>query len=131
MQLAQERDKLIVAGRLNATVVQAVRKGEVSLAVKESAQKRHLINSDGYLQGRSYLNGTLDDAQALINKYAGTGESKYTSKGKWTNKEFITADHVIGKVINQDTGEETPTRRFSIHYGKNGAHIVPAKELRL
>ena len=77
---------------------------------------------------RSFLYGTLDDAQQLVNQYSGTGEPKLDRKGNWVHKEHVTVDRVIGEVVDLDTGEATPTHRFAIHYGKRGTHIVPAKE---
>ncbi len=65
-----------------------------------------------------------------MNTYSGTGELKFNAKDEWTNKEFVTSDHVVGMLVDQETGNETETRRFSIHYGKNGTHVVPAKELK-
>ena len=63
----------------------------------------------------------------MVNKYAGTGEIKRDRFGKWTNKEFVSADKNIGVVVDPQTGEEFVTSRFSIHYSKNGTHIVPRK----
>lgn len=79
--------------------------------------------------GKSYLYGSTDDAQALVERYSGTGIPKFDKKGRWVKKEFVTAPDPIGVYVNQDTGEEIQTRRFAIHYGKNGVHIVPAKEI--
>ncbi len=73
----------------------------------------------------------MNEAQELIKKYAGTGELRRDKKGKWTHKEFVTADHIIGYYVPQDGGKPIKTKRFSINYatGKDkGAHIVPAKE---
>ena len=65
-----------------------------------------------------------------IKKYAGKGEIRRDSKGKWTHKEFCTADKIIGYYVPPDGSEPIPTNRFSISYatGKDkGAHIVPVK----
>lgn len=73
----------------------------------------------------------MEEAQKLIKKYAGKGIIKRDGGGKWTHKEFITADKVIGYCVPLDGSDPIPTKRFSINYatGKNkGAHIVPAKE---
>lgn len=92
-------------------------------------QGKHIKGHNNYTDGRSYLTVSMDEAQELIKKYAGTGELRRDASGKWTHKEFVTADRVIG--VHIQNGVETPTHRFSISYatGKNkGAHIVPAKE---
>lgn len=84
---------------------------------------------DRYIEGRSYIFGTLEDAQELVDRYHGTGEVKLTASIEWTHKEFVVADEPIGVWIDNTTGKEYETRRFSIHYGKKGTHIVPAKEV--
>ena len=72
----------------------------------------------------------LNDPPKMVYRstYAGTGKLRRDSKDKWTSKEFIVADKYIGVVIDPVTGEEIKTKRFSIHYAKNGTHIVPRKE---
>lgn len=100
-------------------------------AVLEGRQGKHILGHNNYTEGRSYLTITMDEVQELITKYAGTGTIKRDGSGKWTHKEFITADRVIGYHLTPD-GTKNPTRRFSISYAttgkKKGAHIVPAKE---
>lgn len=90
-------------------------------------QEKHIKGTNGYIVGRSYINGDLNTAQELVNKYHGMGEIKFNSKGEWTKKEFVSVEENIGYVVEQFTGNETETNRFAIHYGKNGTHIVPAK----
>ncbi len=100
--------------------------------LKPGAQGKHILGHNNYTEGRSYLTVSMDEAQELINKYAGTGEIKRDSSGKWTHKEFVTADRVIGYIVPLDGGEPIPTKRFSISYAtgnKKGAHIVPAREV--
>ncbi|WP_258958768.1 polymorphic toxin type 50 domain-containing protein, partial [Bacillus wiedmannii] len=36
----------------------------------------------------------------------------------------------IGKYYDRDTGEYLETTRGMIHYGKDGAHIVPSEPLK-
>lgn len=98
--------------------------------LKPGSQGKHIPGHNNYLAGRGYLTVTMEEAQELIREYAGTGEIRRDARGKWTHKEFVTANRVIGyyKDLN---GESAPTRRFYISYavGKNkGAHIVPVKE---
>lgn len=63
-----------------------------------------------------------------MDKYHGTGDIRLNGQQNWTNKEFVRADKPIGVCVDSDTGEEAEMSRFSIHYGKKGTHIVPAKE---
>lgn len=91
-------------------------------------QRKHIREEGRDIGNRSFLYGTLDDAQKLVDQYSGTGEPKLDGKGNWTHKEFVTADHLIGESVNPETGIATPTHRFAIHYGKRGAHVVPMEE---
>lgn len=50
-----------------------------------------------------------------------------SQSGKWTNKEFVESNSVIGVFIDETTNERHETNYFSIHYGKKGTHIVPRK----
>lgn len=106
-----------------------IRSDDTNKAINKGAQNKHIPSSKGYIKGRSYILGDLDDAQELVNRYSGTGEIKLTAKGEWANKEFVVADGMIGMVVDPETGDATSTKRFSIHYGQKGTHIVPAKEV--
>lgn len=101
---------------------------QTSKKLHRGNQNKHILGSSGYIDGRSYVYGDLDAMQALVNRYSGTGEPKLTRNLEWTHKEFVIADKPIGVVINVETGAKTETRRFAIHYGKKGTHIVPRKE---
>lgn len=95
--------------------------------INKGNQNKHIPESKGYQKGKGYIYGGLDTAEALVRKYSGTGKPKLTKDGEWTHKEFIEADSIIGIYVDMNTGAEMETNRFSIHYGKNGTHIVPAK----
>lgn len=103
--------------------------GSLKLNLNVGNQKKHIRTEKGYTAGRSYIYGTLEDAQKLVDQYSGTGKLKFTSKGTWTSKEFVVADKPVGVYVNPDNGEVFETRRFSIHYSKSGTHIVPRKEI--
>lgn len=103
--------------------------GELPLALNVGNQNKHIPVSKGFIDGRSFIYGGLDEAQALVAQYSGTGEFRLTRAGDWSKKEFITTDRIIGVIVDPVTNEETQTHRFSIHYGKRGTHVVPAKEV--
>lgn len=105
-----------------------IRSSQVNKMIEEGKQGKHILGHKNYKEGRSYLKVSEAEAQQLVDQYAGTGQIKRDSKGRWTNKEFVSADHTIGVVVDAGTGEEMETSRFSIHYSKNGVHIVPRKE---
>jgi len=109
-------------------VQDAIDTGTVSKEINADKQNRHIKGSDGYIEGRSYIKGTVEDAQKLIEELSGTGEPVYKPNGEWNNKEKVTADKVIGVNIDPKTMQETDTAKATIHYSKTGSHIVPRKE---
>lgn len=105
-----------------------IRSSDTTKTLNIGNQRKHIREEGRDIGNRSFLYGTLDDAQKLVDQYSGTGEPKLDGKGNWTHKEFVTADHLIGESVNPETGIATPTHRFAIHYGKRGAHVVPMEE---
>ena len=102
-----------------------IRSDVVDKTINPEKQNRHVLDSGGYVPGRSYLLKGID-AQELVNIYHATGEIRFAkSTGVWKNRETVTTDRDIGITINLITGEETVTNRFTIHYSKTGTHIVP------
>lgn len=116
--------------KLQAEVRAQIRTGQIPSGLNQGNQNKHIPDSPGYLPGRSFIYGNLETAQALIDRYKSTGELKLTRSGNWTHKEFITADTPVGVSVNPETGSASPTRRFAIHYGKRGTHIVPMEETK-
>ena len=111
-----------------AAVRALIRSDQIEKRLNIGHQNKHIRESGMYVPGRSYLYGGKDMAQSLVDRYHGTGEPIFTRAGDWAKKEVVSQDSVIGVNIDVQTGEETETTRFTIHYGKNGTHIVPAKE---
>ena len=109
-------------------VQEAIESGRVSTRVNREKQARHIRDGKAYVKGRSYMYDTIEDVQAFIDKYAGTGEAMLTQSGTWKNKERIDADKIIGKRVNPDTGEETETNKAMIIYSKTGSHAYPRKD---
>ena len=89
--------------------------------VNAGKQGKHIIGNNNYIDGRSVFNGTVDDAQRLVDEFAGAGE--------WigTNKERVNFGKVIGQYIDPATNEAVETTVGIIHYSKTGVHIVPAQ----
>lgn len=95
------------------------------LGIEVGKQGKHILGHNNYIEGRSYLTISLEEAQELINKYAGNGEIKTNSKGEWDRKETIKTDREIGVNVSILDGSENRTNNFKIHYSKKGTHIVP------
>ncbi len=100
---------------------------ETSKTIHEGKQGKHILGHNNYISGRSYLTISQEEAQRLINKYAGTGTIQRDSNGRWSNKEHIICNKEIGMYVNPEAGSAIATNRFTIHYSKDGVHIVPAR----
>ena len=112
---------------------------EEKLSIRAGAQRKHIKGTREYEQHVSVANRrgfqkpsritiSIDEAEELVRKHAGTGKMKTTRDGKWNGTEICAANKVVGFIVRKD-GTEVPTRLFKIHYSKNGTHIVPfAKE---
>lgn len=109
-------------------VEQSISSGKVDKKVNLHKQNRHIKASDEYISGRSYINGTIDDAQRIVDNLSGTGEPVYKPNGEWNNKEKVIADKIIGVDVDPVTGSETKTKSATIHYSKTGSHVVPRKD---
>lgn len=109
-------------------VLEQIRSADTPKSLNTGNQRKHIREEGRDLGNRSFLYGTMEDAQQLVDQYSGTGDPKLDRKGNWTHKEFVTADHLIGESVNPETGVATPTHRFAIHYGKRGTHVVPMEE---
>lgn len=104
-----------------------IKSDKVIKKIESGKQGKHIRGHNNYLEGRSYLTITEKEAQELVNKYAGTGFLQRDRKGIWKHKEIIECDKIIGMNVDLETGRETKTNRFVIHYSKNGVHIVPTR----
>ena len=89
--------------------------------VNNGKQGKHIVGDNNYTEGRSIFEGNVDDAQELVDEFAGTGE--------WIgqNKERVDFGNIIGKYVNPKTRESVDTTVGIIHYSKTGTHIVPAQ----
>nr|DAE02035.1 MAG TPA: minor capsid protein [Siphoviridae sp. ctgEn20] len=109
-------------------VKNAIISGDVSTSINPQKQNRHIKGSSGYIPGRSYIYGGLEDAQKLVNKLSCTGSPVISKSGEWQKKERVSSDSVIGVYINPKTKTESETTKAMIIYSNSGTHIVPRKE---
>ena len=109
-------------------VAKAIESGKVSTTINIDKQNRHIKGNKDYIEGRSYIKGTAEDAQKLVNELSGTGEPVYKPNGEWNNREKVIADKVIGVNVDPNTLKETDTTKATIHYSKTGSHIIPRRE---
>lgn len=127
------------AGRTLAEQKRIIREriagGEYSLTYSDQKYMEHVEGTAQYLntaKGRnkepSRLTITKEEAERLIQTYSGTGRPRVYRNGDVSNIEYAQAEHAVGKVFDDTSGKWIETRRFAIHHGKSGSHIVPVKE---
>ena len=96
--------------------------------IELSKQNKHVVGSSNYKPelGKSLF--TNKNPQKLLDNYSGKGQSvNNLSFGEAGYKEKVDFGVNIGTYINKDGTIGVPTTNGTIHYSKNGAHIVPAK----
>ena len=92
-------------------------------------QSRHLINSTGYIKGRSYIDSDEETVAKEIQKLCLTGRPGVNADGSWRRREYVTSDTLTGVVVDEKTGKPIETTHaFTLHYSKTGTHLVPVKE---
>ncbi|MFD1426801.1 polymorphic toxin type 50 domain-containing protein [Kroppenstedtia sanguinis] len=89
------------------------------MKIHEGKQGKHILGHNNYKHGKSILD---ENPNKLLDKYAGRGERVAQQK-----ENFDTGDQIIGRWVDPKTNNAYPTTRGTIHYSKNGAHIVPAR----
>lgn len=99
---------------------------KVNKTIHKGRQEKHIKEAHNYIEGRSYITISIEQAQQLVNQYAGTGRIQRTRAMRFDNKESCKADRIIGVAVSN--GIEYPTSSFKIHYSKAGTHIVPIRE---
>ncbi|MCY8235106.1 polymorphic toxin type 50 domain-containing protein [Priestia endophytica] len=98
-----------------------------SIKVKAGAQEKHIPDTPNYKQelangkNKSIFYGDNKKAQELIDQFAGKGEMLKNGR------ERVDFGEIIGEYYELDTGKYIETTKGMIHYGKHGAHIVPAR----
>ncbi|WP_346244075.1 T7SS effector LXG polymorphic toxin [Shouchella clausii] len=96
--------------------------------VKPGAQEKHIPHTPNYKQElangkhKSIFYGDNKKAQELLDKFAGKGHLLPNG-----NKERVDFGEPIGKYYDRNTGKYHTTTKGLIHYGKDGAHIVPSR----
>ena len=110
--------------------------------LNRGAQRKHIKGTKEYNEklesmrrrgseypSQSYLTVNLDEAEKLVEEFAGKGVAKARRDGTWSGSETCDAGRVIGYTVDKD-GTETETSKFSIKYKDAGTHIVPVRQTR-
>lgn len=111
--------------RLEIYSIQKYRKHLLGTKQYEDYKKSNLARGRPE-QSRIFI--SKEEATELIKKYAGTGEFRWTRKGKWDRVEYVSHNKIIGDYVDKK-GNRVDTKRFCIHYGDNNTHIVPVQEM--
>lgn len=111
----------------DSKMMQALEAGKISVKVNVSNQTKHIKGSHNFEAGKSYVLGNLEDCQTLISELYGTGQALTNRRNEFNNKERVRASRVFGVYVDKETKQESKTRYGIIHYGKAGAHIIPAR----
>lgn len=104
-------------------------KNEYNLNININKFNKHIVGTKEYQQylaknpAPSVLYINVDEAQNMINKYAGNGKL-IRKNGKFDNKEYIIANKEIGHVIDINNNQVITNKAY-IHYSKTGTHLVP------
>ena len=70
---------------------------------------------------------TIEEIQALVYEYAGTGEMHVTGANPPQLREVVTVKGRIIGTWRDRVGNSSETDSLAIHYSNKGAHVVPAK----
>lgn len=88
-------------------------------------QGKHIIGHNNYVPGKSVISVPEEELQKLVRQYSGTGRGI-----SGASKEVVDFGQVIGQYVDEITGKVRDTTIGTIHYSKNGVHIVPARPKR-
>lgn len=108
----------------------AIADGKLSTKLDKKAQSAHKKGSEEYNKRiekgglPSYTELSNMEVQKIINTHSLTGEVHKGKDGQF--REVLTLKEKIGMFGDRRTGKYLPTHRATIHYSKNGTHLVPA-----
>lgn len=102
----------------------SIRENPSKLIVEVGKQQKHIKGSNNYQDGKSYLTIDVKEVQNLIDQHATHGVVRLTKNGAISNKELINCGKPIGYCKDKQ-GKWVETQHATIHYSKNGTHLVP------
>lgn len=130
-------ERAALKNQKNTAILRAkIESGEISTAIRPQVQARHIEGTpefERYMAQRlekgktpqSILAVTLQEAQALVDKYACTGNVEIHKQKNGAMKiiEYADVDSVVGRFYANDAYHGT--KRIGIFYSKKGTHVVP------
>ena len=92
--------------------------------IHDGQQGKHIPGHNNYSVGKSILDA---DPNGML-AYLGTGTAlNQVIPGMPGFRERINFGYVIGRFVDQGTGDATETTNAIAHYSKQGIHFVPAR----
>ena len=93
-------------------------------------QGKHIPGHRNFEVGKKKSEWMHPDPEGKLRELAGTGQKVRGTAGKPGYKERVDCGETIGLFIDKDAGMSCSTTMATIHYSKEGAHIVPARPKR-
>ena len=105
--------------------------GIAKYTINKGQQNKHIEGTNEYKTAAASSGSQRSiltvDPQSLLPQL-GTGQQVgKVDVGLAGSKERIDFSKPIGNFVDRDTGLSVPTTKGIVHYGKDGAHIVPAR----
>ncbi|MBN1089203.1 polymorphic toxin type 50 domain-containing protein [Pantoea sp. 1B4] len=101
------------------------------ITINKGQQNKHILGTNEYKTAaassgsqRSILTA---DPQSLLPQLGKGQQVGKVEVGLAGSKERIDFGKAIGTFVDKDTGLSVSTTKGIVHYGKDGAHIVPAR----
>ena len=113
---------------------QAIADGKLSTKLDKKAQSAHKKGSEKYNKRieneefPSYTEMSNMEIQKIINNNCLKGDVRKYKDGQF--REVIKTDDFKGMYGDRETRKYIPTNRGTIHYSKDGTHIVPAAPIK-
>lgn len=111
-------------------LINAIKNGEISTKLNKRKQAKHKKGSERYNEciakgeNPSYTELSNMEIQKIINNYSTKGKVYKEPDGQF--KEIIKLDYNFGFYVDRASGKAIETHRGTIHYAKDGTHLVPA-----
>ena len=118
-QVQEERQK-IIDGTYPSRIIQG-RQNKHIPGTQEFEQKRKQMQRISPGSEPAILEA---EAQALVDKYKGTGQVNKQRNSLYPT-EIIDTDNIVGKTWVKSLQRYVNTRRIKIFYSSTGVHIVP------
>jgi len=97
-----------------------------NLRIQWDKQGKHIEGHRNYFPDKKKSILTHQNPDQLLKDFAGTGKKmRGDAPGAPGYKELVNFEEQIGFYVNPESGERIATSWGSIHYAKDGIHIVP------